>query len=92
MTPSERVEATRAKPRAAKEPARWDRQARQVSADLPAGVEALHVMDQEADDYDVPAALHEAQLRYVIRADPQRQTTDAKRSVRVTWPARTSGS
>ncbi|MGH9200109.1 MAG: IS4 family transposase [Vicinamibacterales bacterium] len=81
MTPSGRVEATRAKPRAAKESARWERQALHVSADLPAGVQALHVMDQEADDYDVLAALHEAQLRYVIRADPQRQTTDAKRSV-----------
>jgi hypothetical protein len=81
MTPSERVEATRAKPRVAKESARWERQALYVSADLPAGVQALHVMDQEADDYDVLAALHEARQRYVIRADPQRQTTDAKRSV-----------
>jgi hypothetical protein len=81
MTPSERVEATRAKPRAAKESARWERQALHVSVDLPAGVQAVHVMDQEADDYDVLAALHEAQLRYVIRADPRRQTTDAKRSV-----------
>ena len=53
----------------------------QVSAALPAGVRALHVMDQEADDYDVLAALHEAHLRYVIRADPQRQTTDAKQTV-----------
>jgi hypothetical protein len=38
-------------------------------------------MDQEADDYDVLAALHDAQLRYVIRADPARQTTDAKQTV-----------
>jgi len=82
MTPSERVEATRAKPRAAKESARWEDQALQVTAALPAGVTALHVMDQEADDYDVLAALHDAQLRYVIRADPQRQTTEAKQSVR----------
>jgi hypothetical protein len=81
MTPSQRVEATRAKPRAAKESARWEQIACQVSAALPHGVQALHVMDQEADDYDVLAALHDAQLRYVIRADPQRQTTDAKRTV-----------
>ena len=47
----------------------------QVSAALPEGVQALHVMDQEADDYDVLAALHDADLRYVIRADGQRQTT-----------------
>jgi hypothetical protein len=74
MTPSQRVEATRAKPRAAKESARWERMAQQVSGGLPAGVQALHVMDQEADDYDVLAALHDAQLHYVIRVDPQRQT------------------
>jgi hypothetical protein len=75
MTPSQRVEATRAKPRAAKESARWEHMALQVSAALPEGVRAVHVMDQEADDYDVLAALHTAHLRYVIRADPQRQTT-----------------
>lgn len=82
MTPSQRVEATRAKPRATKESARWEQMALQVSAALPDGVEALHVMDQEADDYDVLAALHDAQLRYVIRADPQRQTTEAKQRVK----------
>lgn len=81
MTPTQRVLATRAKPRAAKESARWEQTALQVSAALPAGVVAVHVMDQEADDYDVLAALHDAQLRYVIRVDPQRQTTDAKRTV-----------
>jgi len=81
MTPSERVAATRAKPRAAKESARWEQMARQVADALPDGVAAVHVMDQEADDYDVLAALHDASLRYVIRADPQRQTTDAKQSV-----------
>lgn len=82
MTPSQRVVATRAKARSAKESARWEHMALQVSAALPDGVRALHVMDQEADAYDVLAALHEAQLRYVIRADPSRQTTDAKQSVK----------
>jgi hypothetical protein len=82
MTPSQRVVATRAKSRSAKESARWEEMALQVSAALPAGVGALHVMDQEADDYDVLAALHDAQLRYVIRADPQRQTTEAKLCVK----------
>ncbi len=81
MTPSQRVLATRAKPRAAKESARWEQMALQVSAALPAGVRALHVMDQEGDDYDVLAALHDAQLRYVIRADPRRQTAEAKGTV-----------
>lgn len=81
MTPSQRVLATRAKPRATKESARWEQMALTVSAALPDGVCALHVMDQEADDYDLLAALHHAQLRYVIRASPQRQTTAAKRCV-----------
>jgi hypothetical protein len=82
MTPRQRVEATRGKPRAAKESARWEQMALQVSTALPDGVQAIHVMDQEADDYDVLAALAQAQLRYVIRADPQRQTTDAQQTVR----------
>lgn len=82
MTPSQRVEATRAKPRAAKESARWEQLALTVSGGLPDGVEGLHVMDQEADDYDLLAALHQARLRYVIRACPSRQTTAAKLGVR----------
>lgn len=82
MTPGERVKASRAKPRAEKESARWEQMALTVSADLPLDVEALHVMDQEADDYDVLAALDAAGLRYVIRACPKRQTTDAKLPVK----------
>lgn len=82
MTPSQRVKATQAKSRADKESARWERMALAVSGDLPEGVEALHVMDQEADDYDVLAALHRAGLRYVIRADPMRQTTEGKLGVK----------
>ncbi|MBP1634795.1 MAG: putative transposase [Acidobacteria bacterium] len=82
MTPCERVKATRAKPRAEKESARWEQMALTVSAELPPDVEALHVMDQEADDYDVLAALDAAGLRYVIRACPRRQTTDAKLPVK----------
>jgi hypothetical protein len=76
MTPSERVEATRAKPRAAKEPARWEGMALAVAAALPPDVDGLHVMDQEADAYAVLAALDTAGLRYVIRACPGRLTTD----------------
>ena len=82
MTPRQRVQATRNKPRTAKESARWEHLALQVSAALPAGVGALHMMDQEADDYDLLAALHHAQLRYVIRACPTRQTTEAKLGVK----------
>jgi hypothetical protein len=78
MTPRERVKATRAKRRAEKESTRWETTALAVSAALPAGVDAIHVMDQEADDYDLLAALSAAGQRFVIRACPDRQTTDAK--------------
>jgi len=81
-TPSERVTATRQKHRAAKESARWEQLALRVSAALPAKVDAIHVMDQEADDYDLLAALQQAQSRYVIRACPTRQTADAKLAVK----------
>jgi hypothetical protein len=33
-------------------------------------------MDQEADDYDLLATMHEAKLAFVIRGDPNRQTTE----------------
>ena len=81
-TPSQRVTATRTKPRAAKESARWEQLALTVSAALPGEVEAIHVMDQEADDYDLLAALQQAHCRYVIRACPKRQTVDAKLAVK----------
>jgi hypothetical protein len=82
MSPSERVKATQAKRRCEKESARWEQMALAVSADLPPEVAALHVMDQEADDYEVLAALDGAGLRYVIRACPTRQTTEGRRPVK----------
>jgi hypothetical protein len=82
MTPNQRVQATQATSRAEKESARWEQMALSVSADLPPGVDALHVMDQEADDYDVLAALHAGGLRYAIRACPTRQTTSAQLPVK----------
>jgi hypothetical protein len=82
MTQTQRMQATHAKPRAAKESARWEQLALQVSAALPAGVEAVHVMDQEADDYDLLAALHAAPLRYVVRVASRRRTTTARRSIK----------
>lgn len=58
MTPSQRVRPTRARSRANKESDRWKQMALAVSGDLPERVERLHVMDQEADDYDLLATLH----------------------------------
>jgi hypothetical protein len=82
LTQTARMQATHAKPRAAKESARWERVALHVARALPAGVQAIHVMDQEADDYDVLAALHAAGQRYVIRASPQRRTSPSRLPVR----------
>lgn len=79
ITQTERMQATHAKPRAAKESARWERTALEVSAALPPGVEAIHVMDQDADDYDLLAAVSDAHLRYVVRASPERKTTSQQR-------------
>jgi hypothetical protein len=89
ITQTARMQATHAKPRAAKESARWERTALAVSAALPAGVTAIHVMDQEADDYDVLAALQDAQQRYVVRIAPHRATTTTQRvsTVLSTQPA-----
>ena len=77
LTRQQRRAATMAKPRAARESARWEQLARRVAAALPPDVAAIHVMDQEADDYAVLAALHAADLRYVIRACPTRRTSEA---------------
>lgn len=74
MTQRERVAATQAKPREEKESSRWERLAIDVSNCLPAGVRPLHVMDQEADDFDLFAELHRAQLAFVVRANPERRS------------------
>lgn len=81
MTRQQRRAATVAKPRAARESARWEEQALRVAAALPPDVAAIHVMDQEADDYAVLAALQAAGLRYVIRACPTRRTSEAARDL-----------
>lgn len=76
MTPSQRVAVSRAKPREERESSRWEKLAVDVSSALPTGVRALHIMDQEADDYDLLATMQQAQLGFVVRANPERQTTD----------------
>jgi hypothetical protein len=77
MTPSQRVKAARDKPRAARESSRWEKLAIHVSNALPDGVRALHIMDQEADDYDLLAEMHKANLGFVIRGCPDRKTADS---------------
>ena len=75
LTPSLRNKRTRETPRDQKLSSRWEKLALDVSAALPEGVEAIHLMDQEADDYGVFCALREKDVRFVIRANPRRITT-----------------
>ena len=76
LTNTERQRLTVAKPREEKESSRWERQAKGVSAGLPEGTRAIHVMDQEADSYDLLGELLSAELDFVVRADPNRRTKD----------------
>lgn len=73
MTQTQKQEASLAKPRAEKESSRWERQAIEVSKLLPANTHAIHIMDQEADSYDLIGELQSAGLSFVIRAEPQRR-------------------
>ena len=79
MTKSQKSRIYRAQSRAEKKSSRWEKQAIEVSAGLPEGVEAIHLMDQEADDYRVFCELTMKKLRFVIRADPRRLTAEKVR-------------
>jgi hypothetical protein len=80
MTAYERFKASRAKPRSERESSRWERQAIESASHIPAGTRAIHVMDQEADDYLVFGELMAAGVDFVIRASPNRVTTDGLRA------------
>ena len=80
LTKVQQEKASLAKPRAEKESSRWERQALEVSSCLPLGTRAIHVMDQEADSYDLLGAMQRAHLAFVIRADPKRRTKDDTRA------------
>lgn len=69
-------------PREEKLSSRWEKAAIEVSAALPATVQAIHVMDQEADDFAMLAALMENQLRFVVRGSGTRLTAEAKDTLR----------
>lgn len=76
LTRAQKVQRTLKTPRSEKKSSRWERLALEVSATLPDGVEALHIMDQEGDDYSVFSALAEKGLRFVIRAETGRRDAD----------------
>lgn len=80
MTAYERMKVSLAKPRSERESSRWERQALESANHIPAGTRAIHVMDQEADDYVVFGELMAAGAGFVIRASPNRLTTNGLRA------------
>jgi hypothetical protein len=63
-------------PREQKARHRWEKTALEVAAKLPSGTRAIHVMDQEADDFHVFLALTNANGSFVIRGEGTRLTED----------------
>jgi hypothetical protein len=63
-------------PRQEKARYRWESLACEVAAAVPAGVRAVHVMDQEADDFHVFLALLKVGAPFVIRGAPTRLTLE----------------
>jgi hypothetical protein len=80
MTMNARKKVSRAKPRCERESSRWETQAMDVSRELPDGVRAIHLMDQEADDFVLLAELQRTQLDFVVRVSPARKTTNDRRA------------
>lgn len=72
MTHGQKTAANRHTPRASKESSRWEKQACSVSSALPQGVRAIHVMDQEADDFALLSELDAAKVAFVVRGDCDR--------------------
>lgn len=76
LTRREKQIQIRATPREEKKSHRWEKVALDVAAHLPEEVAAIHVMDQEADDYGVFSALVSQKLRFVIRVESDRRTSE----------------
>jgi hypothetical protein len=79
LSTAQKTAIRRTKPRTEKKSSRWERLALEVAALLPQGVDAIHVMDQEADDFSVFSALQKAEQRFVIRAEAKRFTAEGLR-------------
>lgn len=76
LTKKEKDRLQRATPRKEKKSSRWETQAIATNALVPSGTHAIHVMDQESDDYSVFSALSAASLSFVIRVEPRRVTAE----------------
>lgn len=84
MTLAQRQKLLKELPREQKISSRWEQLARSVQDALPAEVEAIHVMDQEADDFLLMSELTEAGLRFVVRGSGSRATAAVQKTVAAT--------
>jgi hypothetical protein len=78
---SKRTAFVRSLPRHKKKSSRWEKLAQDVSAHLPANVDGIHIMDQEADDFALLARLDESRLRFVVRGSTGRLAESHGRSI-----------
>jgi hypothetical protein len=76
LSKTERNKLSRAKPRAEKESSRWERQALAAADLIPPGTRAIHIMDQEADDFVMLSELSRAGVDFVVRGSPKRRTIE----------------
>lgn len=80
LTQSEKTKRHKETPRKAKKSSRWETQAVETNSYLPSDTRAIHLMDQEADDYSVFSALCAASLSFVIRVESRRLTIEKVRA------------
>ncbi len=73
-TPAQIAALARATPREEKSSQRWESCALEAEKMLPAGTRAIHVLDQDGDDFAVFGALCDAGASFVIRASADRRT------------------
>lgn len=76
LTPNQRTIHWTKVPREQKARHRWESAALEVANKLPPGFRAIHVMDQEADDFHVFHALATARCAFVIRGSASRLTDE----------------
>ncbi|MDF3068552.1 MAG: putative transposase [Polyangiaceae bacterium] len=80
LTESQKTIRHQETPRKSKKSSRWEAQALETNGYVPSNTRAIHLMDQEADDYSVFSALCVASLSFVIRVEPRRLTVERVRA------------
>jgi len=81
LTRSQQTMLSRQRPRDQKISSRWERQALSVHHAIRGGVHAVHVMDQEADDFAMFTELLAAGIPFVVRCAGTRLTARGAQSI-----------